>query len=371
MDIAIFGAGKQAFGAIHYLLHIRNNSNDKILVIDKDNTRLENIKLKFANDDRLSFLKADYRDIDDKLSNCDVIFNSLPYSENLEATKIAIKNKCNLVDLGGNCNIVQQQLNLFDEAVSAGVTIIPDCGLAPGLSNILAYNMFKKSGVIESIEIYVGGIPLDNDNMFKYKRTFSTEGLINEYTQKAEIIENGQFKIVDSMLDVEDFQFSNLFDGGMELESFTTSGGLSTLARDLHGKLKNLKYKTLRHKGHADVIKLMSRLNGGLDSSLIDNFIPECDCGDQILMLIVCYSKDFVFKYKMHKISRNLDLTAMIECTSFPAVITMLAIDGSKHGVFTPHNFIDGDLMISELSKCGIHINEYFHLYPNNVLMEI
>ncbi|MCP6725795.1 hypothetical protein NL526_27445, partial [Klebsiella pneumoniae] len=91
----------------------------------------------------------------------------------------------NFCDLGGNNYIVDEQLALDGEAKAAGVSIIPDCGLAPGMVSVLAMHGAARFDSVDEIHIRVGGLPQDPQPPLSYQLVFSVEGLINEYIEIA------------------------------------------------------------------------------------------------------------------------------------------------------------------------------------------
>src|SRR5690606_38880784 len=154
-----------------------------------------------------------------------------------------------------------EQLKLDAEAKAAGVNIIPDCGLAPGMVSVLAAHGAAEFDLVEKINIRVGGLPQEPKTPLKYQLVFSVEGLINEYIESARVIRDGKIAEVESMTELESLEF----EGFPPLEAFQTSGGTSTLPDTFLGKVRDLDYKTIRYAGHCDKFKTM--IDHGLCSS--------------------------------------------------------------------------------------------------------
>ena len=176
-----------------------------------------------------------------------VVFGAIDYKYNLFLTNICISAGVHFLDLGGNPAIVESQKNLTYEAQKANVTIIPDCGLAPGMVNIIAAQIMHKFEQLDECHIRVGGLPQKPETILKYQQVFSLRGLTNEYLEDAIIIRNGQIILVPSLTELETLLFPEPWG---TLEAFQTAGGTSSLPELFNGKIKELTYKTIRFPGH-------------------------------------------------------------------------------------------------------------------------
>ncbi|MHC4663718.1 MAG: saccharopine dehydrogenase family protein, partial [Planctomycetota bacterium] len=195
------------------------------------------------------------------MKGCGCAVSAVPYYYNYGLAAGAVRARCSFVDLGGNNDVVKKEFSLSAKAKKSGVSIVPDCGLAPGIaSNIVALGLkeFKK---VESVRIRVGGLPQKPRGPLKYMMLFAPQGLINEYIEPAVILENYRIKKVESMTGIETLRFGKIG----RLEAFYTSGGTSTMPGSFKGRIKNLDYKTIRYPGHAEKMKAMIDL--GLCSS--------------------------------------------------------------------------------------------------------
>ncbi|RKJ17265.1 saccharopine dehydrogenase, partial [Butyricicoccus sp. 1XD8-22] len=143
-------------------------------------------------------------------------------------------------------------LALNEQAKEKNVTIIPDLGVAPGMINILAGYGASKLNEVDSIKLYVGGIPTKPEPPLNYTRVFSLEGVIDHYTEPSKVIQGGNLKEVKSLTGIEPVYFDQF---GV-LEAFYTSGGISTLYKTFPN-VKTLEYKTVRYKGHAEKFQLL------------------------------------------------------------------------------------------------------------------
>lgn len=182
----------------------------------------------------------------------DACLSAVPYFFNLGLAKAAIKAKCHFADLGGNNVVVRKTLDLSKKAEKAGVSLAPDCGLSPGMASILAGELMRRiGGKAEALKIYVGGLPVDPKPPFNYQLVFSVEGLINEYCEPAIVLRNGKIQRIEPLTEIENFRIKGL----PPLDAFHTSGGTSTLPESFAGKVGECFEKTLRYKGHIELIR--------------------------------------------------------------------------------------------------------------------
>src|SRR5687767_7773442 len=262
MKILVLGTGRMGYGAAFDLVH---NSPDVayVTVADSDRERAAEVAAKIGTD-RIEVRHVDASNFEDVVAlfdGHDSAISCVNYWYNESLSRAAIQTKTNFCDLGGNNYVVDSQLALDADAKAAGINIIPDCGLAPGMVSILAMHGAANFDEIEEIHIRVGGLPQDPKPPLNYQLVFSVEGLINEYVEVARVIRDGKVSEVESMTEIE----SLTFDGFPPLEAFQTSGGTSTLPETFLGKILELDYKTIRYAGHCEKFKTMIDL--GLCSS--------------------------------------------------------------------------------------------------------
>ena len=158
MKILVLGAGRMGFGAAYDLAH-NSDEVDKITVADSDLAKAEEVARKI-NSPKVSTLQLDvskYERTVAVMDNHDSAISCVNYWYNLELSKIAVETATNFCDLGGNNYVVDKQLALDSEAKKAGINIIPDCGLAPGMVSVLAMHGAKRFDEVDEIHIRVGG----------------------------------------------------------------------------------------------------------------------------------------------------------------------------------------------------------------------
>jgi saccharopine dehydrogenase-like NADP-dependent oxidoreductase len=178
-----------------------------------------------------------------------LVINALPFFLNSHVARAAAKAGTSYIDLSED---VKSGNEIEKLAKHADGYFVPRSGVAPGFIQIIASHMIKQLDQVDNISLRVGALPVNPTNSLKYNLTWSTDGLINEYGNPCEAVQNGQIKMLQPLEGYE-----RLVIDGVEYEAFNTSGGLGTLARSLKGKVKNLTYKTLRYLGHRDLMKFL------------------------------------------------------------------------------------------------------------------
>lgn len=194
------------------------------------------------------------------LRGFDLVIGALPGSAGFAAARACVDAGRDLVDVSFS---PEDPFLLKEEAAKRGVLIVPDCGVAPGLSNVLVGRAVSQLAAVESVHVMVGGLPVKPVPPLGYVITWSVEGLIDEYTRKARIIDDGVNKEVDALTGVEKVDFPGLG----PLEAFYTDGA-RTLFRTV-GPVKTMWEKTLRYPGHVDAVRMMRDI-GLFDSAPIE-----------------------------------------------------------------------------------------------------
>ena len=257
MKILVLGAGKQGGAAAFDLL--RNPEVEQVGIADLDSEALETLHTRLA--DRRVFLH--HVELDDPhltselISPYDACLNALSPWYSLDITRAAIEARTHLCDLGGGSEVVSQLLKLDTSAFEAGITVIPDCGLAPGLVTILAAHGIRRLDEAVSVHIRVGDLPRTTTSPLRYQLSYPVERLLNKYAERAILIRDGVRLSVEPLTEVEDIEFPEPFG---TLEAFNTAGGLSTLASTFAGKVRNLDYKSIRYPGHCAMLKPLREL---------------------------------------------------------------------------------------------------------------
>lgn len=186
------------------------------------------------------------------LDRADIVLSCVPYWMHPKVAAVAVETMTDMVDLGGNTDITMQTLDMDDKARDAGITIVPDTGLAPGLVNNIGSYLIESMDQIDSVKLYCGVLPQNPKPPFNYKLTFNMEGLVTEYDYQAVALRDGRIIKVDTLTEVESLEIDELG----EMEAFVTSGGTSTAPYTWEGRVPNYEYKTIRWPGHAHLMKI-------------------------------------------------------------------------------------------------------------------
>jgi lysine 6-dehydrogenase len=183
------------------------------------------------------------------LSKVDSFLSAVPYWHNLAITQAAIEARACMTDLGGNTDLVREQIKFNSPAKEAGIAIIPDCGQVPGMGTSLTVYAMSLLDETEEVNMWDGGNPLNPKPPFNYILTFNIAGLTNEYYGVANFIHNGKIVQVPTFLD-EDYEIVEFPQPIGKMEAFVAGGGTSTMPWSFDGKLKTLWNKTIRWPGH-------------------------------------------------------------------------------------------------------------------------
>ncbi len=378
MKILVLGAGKQGGAAASDLL--RNPEVEQVGVADLDEEALEQIHARLA--DRRVFLHhvevEDAQLTSELLAPYDACLNALSPWYSLDITRAAIEAQTSLCDLGGGSEVVSQLLKLDTSAFEAGITVIPDCGLAPGLATILAAHGIRRLDEANTVHIRVGDLPRTTASPLRYQLAYPVERLLDKYAERAILIRDGVRLSVEPLTEIEEIEFPEPFG---TLEAFNTAGGLSTLSSTFAGKVRNLDYKTIRYPGHCAMLRPLRELgffarepltlgdeNGvvrprDLSAKLLADVLSGEE-PDVVLLRVTILGSKFGGRRRLeYELIDYADeasgLTAMMRCTAFTAsaVVQMLArgrID--RRGVVPQERCVPADELIEELRERGLDI---------------
>jgi lysine 6-dehydrogenase len=262
----VLGAGLQGSACAYDLL--QNPDVTEVRLADLHIDRLPEFLTPYVGS-RLIPTRLDVRDaaaVRAFFRQGDAVMSAIPYYFNFELARLAVESKVHFCDLGGNTEIVFQQKELHARAQDAGVTVIPDCGVAPGMVNILAQHGIAQLDHTDSVKIFVGGLPQNPEPPLNYQIVYSLEGVLDYYTTLSWVLRDGKRQQVKALSEIERVTFPAPVG---ELEAFHTAGGLSTMAFRYEGKIPAMEYKTLRYPGHAHIMAAIRDV-GLLDLTPVD-----------------------------------------------------------------------------------------------------
>jgi len=379
MKMMVLGAGLQGAACAYDLL--QNPAVSQVTLADLRPGQLPQF---LAGDwgGRLRPLRLDVTDITAvkaALQGHASVMSAIPYYYNAPMARAAVDVVCHFSDLGGNTEIVMEQRKLDGQAAAKGLSVIPDCGLAPGMVNILAAEGIRRLDRAERVKVYVGGLPQSPEPPLNYQIVYSLEGALDYYTTPSWILRGGRPVQVDALSELEPVEFPAPVG---TLEAFHTGGGISTLPFAYEGKVDVMEYKTLRYPGHAAIMRPIREL-GLLDMKPVevkgqtvaprDLFIATVSprlhkpLGQDLVALQVLVSglKGGARREVGFRLIDYYDvehgISAMMRTTGFSLSITgQMQADGrvTQKGVRTPDEAMPFGAYVSELGKRGIRIEE-------------
>jgi lysine 6-dehydrogenase len=345
----------------------------KVIDINKENL------LKLKNLKGVKLIKADATDLKTLKGyskDCDLIISAVPGFLGFKVLKKIIKCKRNVVDISF---FDGDAFELNELAKKNKVTAIVDCGIAPGLSNIiLGYHNSRMK--INSFDCMVGGLPEKREWPYQYKAPFSPIDVIEEYTRPSRIVKNGKIIVKEALSDIN---ILNIDPVG-ELEAFNTDG-LRSLLKTM--KIPNMSEKTLRYPGHTELIKVLREsgffsnkklnVNGNKISPLEMTtrlLFPIWKLGDEeeeftILKITISGTEDdknMCYEYNLYdKFDRKTKVSSMARTTGYTCTAAArLVLEGEflQNGICPPEfigvqqeNF---QSVINNLEKRGIHLTK-------------
>lgn len=379
---AVIGAGRQGTAAAYDMG--KWGDAEKVLIADLN---LDNAKK--AADRINSLLKKqiaepctlDVRnesEIIKFLEGIDSFLSAVPYYYNLNITKSAIAAKASMCDLGGNTDLVKEQLKFDSEAKEANVSLIPDSGQVPGMGTTLCVYAMSLLDDPEDVLMWDGGLPQNPKLPFNYLLTFNIAGLTNEYAEPSIFIRDGKLVEIQPMEELEEIEFPSPVG---KLEAFTTGGGTSTAPWTFEGKLRTYQNKTVRYPGH------FNQLRAYYDLGLWD-LTPINIKGKEVVprevfhalfepKVVIPGEKDLVvikIKCVGKKNGKNMEaivnlidfydeetgFTAMERTTGWDASIVAIMMAHGKipKGAIPVELAVPGDFFVEELNKRGIKVTK-------------
>ena len=245
-EILVLGAGKIGRMVVHLLA---NCGDYEVRVADQSPQAIDRICHKYSS---VTGSPVDFEDtasLEAVLGGAAAVISCAPFGCNPAIAEAAIKNRVHYLDLTEDTAVTR---TVQDLAGGAETAVVPQCGLAPGFITIVANHLIADMSDVTDLRLRVGALPRYPSNRLKFNLTWSTEGLINEYCNPCEVVLNGELRNVQPLENLE-----RLTIDGVEYEAFNTSGGLGTLADTLHGKVRNVNYKSIRYPGHNHLIKFL------------------------------------------------------------------------------------------------------------------
>ncbi len=313
------------------------------------------------------------------LAGQSAVLSTLPYDLNPVAAEAAVAAKTPYADLGGYFETTQKILKLDAKAKRAGVALIPDCGVSPGLCNSLAACGIQRLDAAEEVRMYCGGLPQVPRPPLGYKVVFSLEGLLGNYFGKAYVLKNGRVEVAPPLSAQEELDFGPPLG---KLEAAVTGGATSTCPWTYAGRIRAYEYKTLRYPGHFDKIRTLNDL-GLLDTEPVNvdgcRLVPRKvfvalagprlrfpDDRDLLVQRVIVRGRkdgrktEIVYDL-LDRFDPATGFTAMQRTTGFSAAVVTAALalgQVREKGVVPLEKALPGRFVLEETRKRGIMVKE-------------
>jgi len=401
-DIVVLGSGLMGSSIAIDLLE--SSSISKVAVVDSSSERLRALEMRASKlsgldhttgrnlklAEKLQTIELDImkkrEELQSLLSKFELGVGALPHGIAEEAVKAALDSSISFVDLIYSWHH-EKSSSVDAKAKQKGVTIVPACGLAPGLTSILAKYAADQMEEVDSVRIKVGGIPEAPKQPLNYKVVFSIESVLEEYVRDALIVRDGKRILVPALSEVEELTFNEFPE--QKFEAFITDG-LSTLPETLR-RVKTMEEKTIRWKGHSEQIQLLMDLGlfserpvnlkttgnrvspRALLSTLLDKKLAMHQGDKDMTLLRVDVQgrkkkgdkSTRIHQYEMiDKFEVATQSTSMARTTAHPcSTVALMLLEGkiTERGFIPPELAIKDDRFdefISRLERKGLNIKE-------------
>ncbi len=373
MRIIVLGTGRVGAAIARDLAA---ESDNEVRLIDRDATRLATVEERWG----IPGERADFSlpsTVARAVADADLVVSAVPGFLGHRTLQSVIEAGKHVVDIAF---FPEDPYSLDDLAQSRGVTAIVDCGVAPGLSNLLVGHAVRRLDAVDRVAIYVGGLPADPKPPYEYRAVFSPIDVIEEYTRPARIVTEGKIETLPALSGVEPLEMEGLG----PLEGFNTDG-LRTLIRTISSP--EMVEKTLRYPGHAEKIRLLR------DTGLFSTEPIEIDGAEvrpidltttllfplwqlqpgeedlTVLRVLVDgheggrrtrYAYDLVDRY-----DRPTETTSMARTTGYTAAMAARLLGAGRvqrTGIVAPEDLADDPtsvaFILSGLRERGIHVRE-------------
>ena len=271
-----------------------------------------------------------------RLKGSDAVLSCLPYHLNTMVATTAHAAGMHYFDLTED---VATTKSIMELAKTSKGVMAPQCGLAPGFVGIVGADLISQFDECRCCRMRVGALPQNPTGLMGYSFNWSPEGVVNEYLNDCEVLEDGEIKWVSPMEWKE-----KLYIDGVELEAFTTSGGLGTMCETYLGKVPNIDYKTMRYPGHMDQMnfffhELLMRERRQQAGEILINAKPPVD--DDIVYVHVSAEgliegklqrKEFVRGYKPLELAGTLRTAIAWTTSSSVVAVIKMVFDGTLPG---------------------------------------
>jgi saccharopine dehydrogenase-like NADP-dependent oxidoreductase len=383
MTITVLGAGSIGASVVREL-STRSDDVTRVQVCDTRSQALQALHEQVDDSGSLRSFQVDIRDtgvLSQIVQGSDCVISCVPAEHNPELAELCLDVGVHFCDLGGNDALVEKELALHERAREKGVWVVPNCGLAPGLVNVLCLHGIEQLDHAEAAHLRVGDVPLHPNPPFNFRISWSAERILSDYTNPARLIEDGQVVEADALSRREDIEFGEPFG---TMEAFCTQGGLSTLTDTLAGRVEALDHKTIRWPGHAHQMRFVIGLGLaenrkiGVRTHLTyrDLLVRRLrkrlggDYEDAVLLRVLLRGekegRPASLVYEMvERYDPTTQQTAMMRCTAIPTVVVALSLARAdvraSGGADVPENVLSRRQFLQKVAGRGLSIQEEQH----------
>ncbi|MFP4229399.1 MAG: saccharopine dehydrogenase family protein [Salinivenus sp.] len=382
MKLTVIGAGSIGAAVVRELCS-RDDDVSQVQICDTRSRALQRLHDQIDSPILRSF-QVDARDMNvlsQIVDGSDCVISCVPSEYNPELAELCLNVGVHFCDLGGDDHTVQKELALAEKARGKSVWIVPNCGLAPGLVNVLCLHGIDQFDRSEAASIRVGDVPLHPEPPFNFRISWSAERIIDDYTRPARLIEDGAVVEVEALSRDEEIRFEKPFG---TMEAFCTQGGLSTLTDTLEGRIHELDHKTIRWPGHAQQMRFVMGLGLGEERKIgVRTHLTYRDIlvrrmrdrlgGDYedavLLRVLVRGERDgapaTVVYEAVERYNEHTHQTAMMRCTAIPTVVTALllareqAVSGG--GANVPEEVLPREQFLEAVAERGLDVNHEWY----------
>lgn len=377
MNISIVGAGHMGSAIAQVLME--HDSVSTVKICDAHTRTLQRLE-STLDSPKLRTFQVDARDeraVSSILEGSECIVGASSPSLNPVLARTALHVGSHFCDLGSGIDLLQNRSGLVKEAVAQALWIVPNCGLDPGLVNMLCLNGLRQFDLPRSARIRVGYVPLHPEPPFNFRISWSAEKLLDDYTMPVECVVDGEACEAEPLTGLEEIIFPAPF-GAME--AFHTASVLAPIRETAGPSLQTLDHKSIRWKGHAEQMQFLLALGFAEDRNIdVQTHLTYRDIlarrmkqrlggdyEDAVLLRIEMEGeKDGKPARLTHEMIDTYDtareMTAVRRSTSITAAtIAMLLASGAvkKGGVSSPERIVPLDAFYDAVVKAGLPIRE-------------
>ena len=380
MKITVIGAGAIGSAVANDLL--AHSDVTQVQVCDARGRSLQELQ-NVVNTPRHRCIQVDARDpgvLQSILKVSDCVVGCAQPQMNPVLANLCLDMGIHYCDLGGNDQFVQQQLKLDAQAREKSVWIVPNCGLDPGLANILCMHGLSQFDEVENVHLRVGDVPMYPESPFNFRISWSAEKVLNDYTHPVRFIEDGEVRDGEPLSETEEIHFAPPFNN---MEAFRTAGGPSALIDNLGGNVRSFDHKLIRWPGHAAQMCFLLALGFGEDRHIdVRTHLTYRDVlirrmrqrlggpyKDAVLLRVLLQGQqDGQSRTLIYELTETYDeeseMSAIKRCTSIPtAAIAMLIASGqvAGGGAAPPENVIPHQAFLDMVVARGLDIQTSWH----------